>query len=251
MNAAAATPWSPAWLTDTAQQRSSLLWRGVEAQHVVATMRLVDTLEEQSVLEGLLENSKPALPVAVAPPAEAEEPHYLLSTPFRYRSPFPSRFRRPHHAGIWYGAESLRAAAAEVAYWRWRFLVDSDGLRQGELHTEHSFFQARVQGLAIDLSMPPWSSQATLWTQDRDYSATHALAAAAGHAGLQWLRYASVREPGGHCGAVFSVQALSLHAPHWPQTWFCKTTAHSVWLVREQQGFSWAFDPASGRPETT
>ncbi len=242
MTAAAAADWPPEWLTDTARPRSSLLWRGVEAQHVVATMRLVDTLDEQAVLERLLEDSKPALPPLPQP--TALPPHYLLSTPFRYRSPFPSRFRRPHHASIWYGAETLRAAAAEVAYLRWRFIVDSDGLRQGELHTEHSFFQARVSGLAIDLSAPPWDGLARLWTQDRDYSATHALADAARVAGLQWLRYASVREPGGHCGAVFALQSLALHAPHWPQTWHCKTTAHSVWLVREEQRYAWVFAPA-------
>ncbi len=219
-------------------------------------MRLVDTLDEQAVLEQLLENSKPALPASLPGPVAAElpelpaipVPHYLLSTPFRYRSPFPSRFRRPHHAGIWYGAETLRAAAAEVAYWRWRFLVDSDGLRSGELHTEHSFFQARVQGQAIDLSAAPWDSLAALWMQDRDYSATHALADAARSAGLQWLRYASVRENGGHCAAVFSLQALSLHLPHWPQTWHCKTTAHSVWLVREEQRYAWAFALAPNGP---
>lgn len=243
MTAAVAAAWPAAWLNETARPRSSLLWRGVEAQHIVATMRLVDTLDEQALLERLLEASKPA------PPRPADgEPHYLLATPFRYRSPFASRFRRPHHGGVWYGAETLRAAAAEVAYWRWRFLLDSEGLRGGELHTEHSFFQARVEGLAIDLAAPPWDSLAALWTQDRDYSATHALGDAARSAGLQWLRYMSVREPGGHCGAVFTVQALALHAPHWPQTWHCKTTAHSVWLVREDQGFTWTFPPPPGSP---
>ncbi len=238
-----APAWPAAWLADTARPRSSLLWRGVEAQHIVATMRLVDTLDEQAVLESLLEDSKPTLPRPATAEAPAAEPHYLLATPFRYRSPFASRFRRPHHGGVWYGAETLRAAAAEVAYWRWRFLLDSEGLRGAAVHTEHSFFQARVEGLAIDLASPPWDSLAALWTQDRDYTATHALGDAARSAGLQWLRYASVRESGGHCGAVFTVQALALHAPHWPQTWHCKTTAHSVWLVREDERYAWAFNP--------
>lgn len=229
-------PWPAGWLAQSAAARSSLLWRGVEAQHIVATMRLVDSLDEQAVLERLLEDSKPALPFLAEPPA-----HYLLSTPFRYRSPFPSRFRRAHRPGIWYGAETLLAAAAEVAYWRWRFLVESSGLADGELHTEHSFFQAQVQGQAIDLSTSPWNSLTALWTQDRDYSATHALGDAAREAGLHWLRYTSVRQPGGHCGAVFRLQALSLPSPHLPQTWHCKTTAHSVWLVRDNERHAWTF----------
>ena len=43
-------------------------------------MRLVDSLEEQAVLESILEQSKPALA------AEGTQAlHYLLATPFRYR----------------------------------------------------------------------------------------------------------------------------------------------------------------------
>ncbi len=58
-------------------------WRGVEAQHIVSTMRLVDTLDEQSVLECILESSKPPLPAGGA------AKHYLLATPFRYRPRHP------------------------------------------------------------------------------------------------------------------------------------------------------------------
>jgi len=131
-----------------------------------------------------------------------------------------------------------------VAYWRWRFLVDSSGLRNIELHTEYSFFQARVAGPAIDLGAPPWDSLAGRWTRDRDYAVTHALADAARETGLHWLRYAFVRQPRGHNAAVFKVQALAQYHPHWPhwsQTWHCKTTAHSVWLVYQQDRFSWNF----------
>src|SRR5207237_9847953 len=91
--------WKPAWFATGLRTKTANLWRGVEAQHVVATMRLVDNAAEQRVLEELLEASKPALPEAAA------GRHYLLATPFRYRSPFASRFRKPHDAGIWYGAE--------------------------------------------------------------------------------------------------------------------------------------------------
>jgi hypothetical protein len=245
--AAQAPLWRPEWLAE-AEERSANAWRGVEAQHIVATMRLVDTLDEQAVLEQVLEGSKPALPGGAAPspspsPARAAGPHYLLATPFRYRSPFPSRFRRSHTAGVWYGAESLQAAAAEVAYWRWRFIVDSDGLRGGELRTQHSFFQARVRGRAVDLSQAPWRALREHWTRDRDYSATHALGDAARAAGVDWLRYESVRQPGGVCAAVFHVEALALHQPQSQQTWHCKTTACSVWMVHDQDRLAWAFRP--------
>ena len=53
-------------------------WRAVEGQHVISTRKLVDTDDEQRVLEELLEGSKPPLR-----PDESEL-HYLLFTPFRY-----------------------------------------------------------------------------------------------------------------------------------------------------------------------
>ena len=78
--------WKEDWFR-TAGGAQRDLWRGVEAQHQVATMRLVDDLREQELLEQLLEASKPPLP------PDASAAHYLLSTPFRYVSPWPSRFR--------------------------------------------------------------------------------------------------------------------------------------------------------------
>ena len=38
-------PWQDAWFASEVKTASGLLWRGVEAQHRVATMRLVDSLD--------------------------------------------------------------------------------------------------------------------------------------------------------------------------------------------------------------
>ncbi len=227
-------PWSEAWF-DTAAERAALAWRGVEAQHIVATMRLVDTLDEQAVLERLLEASKPALQAADKPR------HYLLSTPFRYRSPSASRFRRAGAAGVWYGAETLQAAAAEVAHWRWRFLAASDGLQDQALVTEHTFFQARVRGTAIDLTAPPWLKHRARWAHDTDYGATQGLAQAARECGVQWIRYESARHPEGRCAAVFDVEALQLPVPPVQQTWHCKATRSSVLMLHGEDRLAWAY----------
>ena len=232
--AARAEGWSEDWFA-TATPRSARAWRGVEAQHIVATMRLVDTLDEQAVLEQLLEASKPALPAAEKPR------HYLLRTPFRYRSPVASRFRHAGAAGVWYGAETLHAAAAEVAHWRWRFLTASAGLRGEALLTEHTFFQAQVQGTAIDLTELPWLKRRADWTHETDYSATPALAQAARAHGLQWIRYESARHPEGRCAAVFDVEALQLPVPPVQQTWHCKATASSVLMLHGEDRFAWAY----------
>src|SRR5439155_845331 len=52
-------------------------WRVVEAQHQISTRKLVDTDEEQAILEDVLERHKPPAP-------EAGRLHYLLFTSFRY-----------------------------------------------------------------------------------------------------------------------------------------------------------------------
>ncbi len=248
-----AGPWQDGWWADSGAELQMPAWRGVEAQHVVSTMRLVDSLDEQAELEDILERSKPALPTtptpgpgAVGRPARNKAPaplqHYLLSTPFRYRPVHGSRFRKAGERGIWYGAATLRTATAEVAYWRWRFLTESDGLAQQALLTEHTFFEARVQGRALNLTAPPWLQQRSAWVHPSNYSATQALAAAARQRGVQWIRYESARDPGGHCAAVLDPAALSAMQPLQQQTWHCKTTRQAVMLVHGPDRYSWAFN---------
>jgi hypothetical protein len=222
-------PWRDEWFADSVRPASALLWRGVEAQHRVATLRLVDSLDDQAELERLLEASKPPLPRA------AQGLHYLLATPFRYRSPQPSRFRSATDPGVWYGAKERQTACTEVGYWRWRFLMDSEGLRGGELVTEHTFFQAQARGPAVDLTREPWSRGSESWKQRDDYAPCQALARAVrAHGKAQWIRYESVRRPGGLCGAVLAPQALSLSAAHRLETWVCKVTAKQALMLHDE-----------------
>ncbi len=231
--------WQNAWFDTDIRASSGLLWRGVEAQHRVATMRLVDSLAEQAEIERILEASKPPLPPAAstarlaAPRVEAQQ-HYLLTTPFRYRSPHPSRFRAGGDLGLWYGAKERDTACTEVAYWRWRFLMDSAGLREGELVTEHTLFQAQVRGAVIDLTRVPWSASARAWKHPSDYSACHALATAARAHGVQWIRYASARRVGGHCAVVLTPGCLSLPMPLRLQTWVCKVTTTQALMLHNE-----------------
>jgi hypothetical protein len=201
-------------------------------------MRLADSLEEQRVLEDLLEASKPPLPPGAA------GRHYLIFTPFRYRSPVASRFRRATDPGVWYGAEELATACGEIAYWKWRFLLDSDALAGQALHTEHTFFQARARGRCADLTAPPWSSAARVWGDRTDYSACQALAGEARRRDLGWIRYAAVRVREGVAGAVLKVEALSVPEPFVQQTWACKTTRAGAYLQRAGQGERYEFAAA-------
>ena len=218
------TAWKAEWL-ESVRSQSRELWRGVEAQHVVSTMRLADNAAEQRVLEELLETSKPALPPGAA------RHHYLVFTPFRYRSPVATRFRRPHDPGVWYGAEELRTACAEVAFWKWRFLMDSEALANGALHTEHTLFKAKARGRCVDLTAAPWKAAARAWTHKSDFRECQALAEAARSRGIGWIRYSAVRAEGA-CAAVLRPEALSLVSPFVQQTWACKATATGAWMQR-------------------
>jgi hypothetical protein len=214
------------------------LWRGVEAQHFVSTMKLVDSQAEQEELERILEASKPAVP---APPGQ----HYLLSTPFRYLSPHASRFRPAGALGVWYGAESIATACTELAYWRWRFLMDSDGLRTTELIAEFSLFRARVEGRALDLSADPWDVRRSEWTSD-EYSACLKVAAEARARDVQWIRYWSARHVEGRCGAVLDHVSLTGIELNKQQTWVCKVSAIAALMRHEKDSLSISFDSFRG-----
>lgn len=231
------TLWDEQWFGHAKNARRKL-WRGVEAQHRVATMRLVDNLAEQELLEQLIEGSKPALP------PDSQGLHYLIATPFRYTSPYPSRYRPANEPGIWYGAEEPETVAAELAYWRWKFLVESDGLREAQLVTEHTFFQAQFRGLELDLTAQPWAGLRAVLRHGEDYSACHELARQVrGRAGpaIAGLHYESARREGGLCQAVLLARSLSLPSLHLQQTWICKTTQQLVMFTHDGDALEYAF----------
>lgn len=200
---------------DAARRIEAKPWRVVEAQHRASTMRLVDTLAEQRVLEDLLESSKPPLPEA------AKHLHYLLATPFRYPTPLPagSRFRGIGDPGVWYGATYLATALAEVAYWRIKFLLDSPATPDLPA-VAHTALRAHVAGNAWTLTAPPFAQRRAQWEDPHDYAATQALARDAREAGIALIRYRSARDPQHRaCFAVLTPKAFRASAPLEQHAW--------------------------------
>jgi hypothetical protein len=222
------TTWTPVAVASESRAWQGQVWRAVEAQHRVSTLRLVDTLAEQAQLESLLEASKPALPPAPGPR------HYLLLTPFRYPSMHPggSRFRAATDPGVFYGANEPRTACAELGYWRWRFLLDCPDLQRLPA-LPHTLFQVGVAGLGVDLTSAPFNADAALWTAPRDYSACQHLSSQARAARLDLIRYRSVRDPAaGMCAAVLQPAAL-VTEPLVEQTWHLAVTRQHVQWQRD------------------
>ena len=207
--------WTPPAVASEARAFAGELWRAVEAQHVASTMALVDTVEEQALLEWLIDDAKPGLPTDVA------HLHYLLATPFRYRPPRGgSRFRGDNDPGVFYAADAIRTACAELGYWRWRHLADSPALASMPARPQ-TVFRAKFAARAVDLREPPFAADRRRWTDPDDYGACQALARAARAAGVQAIRYESVRDPAhGGCCALLDPEAFALRRHADPQTWW-------------------------------
>lgn len=228
-------------LHEAARRISAKPWRVVEAQHRASTMRLVDTLDEQRALENLLEASKPPLPAAAA------HLHYLLATPFRYPAPPPigSRFRGIGDPGVWYGADHVHTALAEVAYWRLRFLADSPSTPDLP-PVAHTALRASVAGSAVVLTDERFTALRAAAEDRTSYVAAQAFARAAREALIALIRYSSVRDPAHRpCVAVLAPSAFRQTQPLEQHTWLIKVSRKRVLAETNAGAERIAFEPAA------
>ena len=230
------TTWTPPALSSEAAAWRGRVWRMVEQQHVAATMKLVDDRDEQDLLEQLLDAAKPALP------APAADLHVLLATPLRYPPRHGgSRFRSAADPGVFYGAQTLRTAAAELGYWRWRFLLDAVALeRLGPV--AHTAFRVEITTRAVDLRAPPFDVDAALWRHSSDYAPTQQLARVARAAGIGAIVYRSVRDPQpAWCLALLDAAGFASTRPEpQRQTWYLAVTRDEIVWRRDGESMRFA-----------
>lgn len=227
---------SPTWTPDALASESKPWhgrgWRLVEAQHRVSTLKLVDDLGEQALLEELLEVTKPPLPV------ECRGLDYLLATPFRYDPPYPhgSRFRRAGRTpGVFYAAERPETAAAEMAFYRLLFFAESPATPWPDDAAEYTAFAAAIASdRCLDLTVPPLDRDTRVWSDPIRYEACQALADHAREAEITLLRYRSVREPEhGMALAVLTCSAFAEPAPIERRTWRMRLSRQGVQALCE------------------
>jgi RES domain len=204
----------------------------VEAQHLVSTLKLTDTLDEQARLETLLETTKPRVP------ADCQHLDYLLATPFRYGAAYPkgSRFRRAGPtAGVYYAAEQPQTAVAEIAFYRLLFYAESPLTPLPDAATEYTAIAAALAtDAALDLTTPPLAADRAAWTHPTEYAPCQALAETARAAGAAIIRYQSVRDPGqGPNLAVLTCAAFAAPMPVARQTWRIRLHARGVQALCE------------------
>ncbi len=198
-----------------------LAWRVVESQEEIATMALVDSLEEQALLESLLEQSKPPYP------ENARQLDYLLTTPFRYPPlPWGSRFGTQLEPSLYYAALTIDTALAEAAFYRLVFWQGMDiAPPSGRLLTQHTIFSAQYlcnHGFALDQA--PFDTYRDILIDKEDYGPCQSLGSQLREANAQGFQYLSARDPDGGLNiALFTPEALTSRKPEETQNWLCET----------------------------
>jgi hypothetical protein len=233
--------WTPEELSCERTLIEGSFWRAVEAQHRKSTMKLVDSLDEQIILEQEIEAAKP---VAVS---GSECFDYLLFTPFRYRGPYPSgsRFRRAGLTeGVFYCCESPITAMAEMAFLRLLFQAESPGTPFPSNPAEYTLFTAQVRtSHGLDTTRPRLVRDAELWTRLSDYTSCQALAETSRQCGMQAIRYRSVRDPSaGFNLALLSLNAFSSKRTGNVQSWHLQFQRQVAWAKCEAPGQTVSFE---------
>jgi hypothetical protein len=202
-------------------------WRVVESQHHVSTRKLVDSIDEQALLEQLIDTAKPR-------DRHSGRLHVLVSTPFRYPPlPHGSRFAQRHEPSLWYGSEERRTAFAELAYYRLIFLEGTRANLDG-VATWHTAFTVRVRTeRGIDLTAAPFKAYRDAFASPVDYTATQALGAAMRESSVDAFRYPSARDrQGGVNVGAFTPAAFGAARPRDLEAWHCTATTLRIECVR-------------------
>ena len=221
--------------TDTDADRhvrsiDTVAFRIIESQEKVATMTLVDTVEEQMLLETILDNSKPVASNT------SHNHHYLITTPFRYPPlRHGSRFSTRSLPGLFYASLETQTTLAECAYYRfvfWHGMAVEPPMQR--LITEHTTFAVTVkteQGLVLDEE--PFKAYSNEISHPARYEASQAMGEAMRNAGIEAFTFLSARDvqQGINIG-IFTTNAIQSKKPLRQQLWSCITTATQISFIR-------------------
>lgn len=203
-------------------------WRVVEAQHKVSTRKLVDTLEEQAILEDIVDQVKPRMPTGNG----FDGLHYLLSTPFRHPPlRHGSRFGSAKERSIWYGAEHVETSLAEKSYYQLLFVQGT----KADLMNLSCDWSAFPIGIAsergVDLTSPYFAEFRSAISSPSTYGATQKLGADMRSSGVSVFTFSSARCPQhGKVVGLFEPAFITPN-PGGFQTWKCIVTAEGCEVV--------------------
>ena len=181
-------------------------WRLVEAQERTSTRRLVDSFEEQIILEEMIESNKPSIAKKYL------NFHPLLYTPFRYPPlKHGSRFGKVTEPSLWYGSLELSTAMAEKAFYQFNFLHASKA-EYDVVEQPLTAFSVRVKtDKGIKLLDPPFSDHTQIISSPDSYELSQQLGSAMREADIQAFTYKSARDPNNGANIALFTPRAFLH----------------------------------------
>ena len=202
-------------------------WRAVESQHVTSTRKLVDSDDEQQVLEALIDTAKPPWPLG----RRFVGLHYLLATPFRHPPlRYGSRFGTRRERGIFYCAEAQLTVLAEKAYYVLLFLEGTEA-EISPLMRPLTLFQVRFSTKkGADLLAPPFHRFVDEISSPTTYRASQPLGAAMREAGIAAFRFQSARDPGKGANLGLFEPVFTTKKPLHAEQWICTGSRERVEL---------------------
>jgi hypothetical protein len=223
------TIWTQSGSSSSRVRLELTAWRLVESQGVTSTRKLVDSDEEQRVLDALIDRAEPPVTTDLA------GLHPLLAAPFRHPPrPGGSRFATRAERGVFYAARELPAFLTEVAYGRFVFLAGT-AAHLGPLLTQHTAFQVSLKSSwSVDLTRPPFAAHTRRISSRTEHTTAQQLGREMRDDGIQLVLYESARDPERRTAvAVFAPSAFasSRPLPH-AQEWRCLADAETCELRR-------------------
>lgn len=203
------------------------VFRVAESQQKVATNTLVDTLEEQRILEEMLDQVKPRVP------KDCESFDYLIYTPFRYPPlKHGSRFGKKIHPSLFYGSKTIKTAFAELAYYRF---VYYDGMvtvpKKQQKVTQHTSFNVEVSTLyGVELNEPPFNKYRNKISDPSSYSDSQKLGEAMREKKVEVFTYYSARAIDEVNVGIFNGKTIQSNAPNELKHWSCITRDNNVMI---------------------
>lgn len=219
--------WTPCGGASNQRPLSVEPWRVVESQHVNSTRKLVDSDEEQGLLEELIDSVKPPAPAGPG----FRGLHYLLFTPFRH-PPLRdgSRFGTRFEPGIFYASLEKQTAFAEVAYYRLLFF-EGTSADLGLISVELSAFQSAVRTTAgVDLTRKPFEAHTDEISSRTRYDTSQRLGREMRETGVIAFLFRSARDPGRGTNLGLFHPAFVRKRPRTPEGWLCNASIERVEL---------------------
>jgi hypothetical protein len=195
------------------------VYRIVESQEEAASLTVVDSIDEQSVLEQALDDAKPTYR------NNTHQRHYLISTPFRYPPlKHGSRFGTRQMPSFFYASEDLTTCLKEAAFYRFVFIKDKVTPFSKPLRTEHHVFSVSAKSQrCADLTKIEVPEIQIQLQDPLDYRYTQNVGHALREIGSEIIRYYSARHRGGVNVAITEPSAIISTVPQNMKPIRCET----------------------------